>query len=173
MDKIVTSTERRLQAEWDRLHQLAELNPGRLTDISSDDRTFLFKLHEAPVRLAGSPQDPPVSTHDVRVVYPSFFPSTPLEIYVARAFLHPNVHPETGFVCVWIEHRAQNTIEHAIHKLIAMMSGHLYNRETVHTMQPQALDAMSSPNYGKTLIGATHDDHLLRYEEKPRRTRLS
>jgi ubiquitin-protein ligase len=171
----VTSTERRLQAEWERLHQLAELNPDRLTDISSEDRVFRFKLHAAPVMLVDSPQGEPVSTHNVHIIYPSFFPATPLEVYVGQAFFHPNVHPETGFVCVWAQHRVENTIEHALHKLVAMMSGCLYNREPVHTMQPQALAAISPQNHAswKTLTGITHDDCFSLPGEKPRRIRLS
>lgn len=169
----MTSTERRLQAEWDLLQQLAQLNPGRLTGISSEDRMFRLTLRDAPVRLASSPKGELVPTHEVRVVYPSFFPASPLEVYVGQAFFHPNVHPETGFVCVWSQHRVEHTIEHALHKLVAMMSGLLYNRETMHEMQPEALSAIL-PNIGKCkpLIGVVHDPLTLP-EGTRRRTRLS
>ena len=169
----MTGTERRLQAEWDLLQQLAQLNPGRLTGISCEDRTFRFTLREAPVRLAGSPNGEHVSIHDVRAAYPSFFPSAPLELYVGRAFFHPNVHPETGFVCVWAQHRLEHTIEHALHKLVAMMSGRLYNLEAMHRMQPEALNAML-PNDAewKPLTGIAHDRFSF-LEETRRRKRLS
>lgn len=171
-DKIVIDAERRLQAEWDLLQQLAQLNPGRLTDISSEDRAFKFLLQDTPVRLASSPGGEVISTHNIRVIYPAFFPSTPLEFYVGRAFLHPNVHPETGFVCLWTQHHVDYTLEHALHKLVAMMSGHLYNLEAMHVMQPEALNAIrhGSSEY-KQLIGITHDRFIL--ERTRRRIRLS
>lgn len=162
-----------MQAEWDLLQQLALLNPGRLTGISCEDHIFRLTLRGAPVRLTSSPKGEPVSIHEVRVAYPSFFPASPLEVYIGRAFFHPNVHPETGFVCVWSQHRSEHTIEHALHKLVAMMSGRLYNRETMHKMQPEALSAML-PDIGecKPLTGVAHD-RLALPEVARRRTRLS
>lgn len=163
--------ERRLQAEWDLLQQLAQLNPERLVDISSEDRTFRLILLDTPARLLGSPNGELISSHNVRATYPAFFPSTPLELYVDQAFFHPNVHPITGFVCVWDRHRIENTIEAALHKLVAMMSGRLYNREASHVMQPEAFSPMSAEAIYKQLIGIAHSP--LSFEQTRRRTRLS
>jgi len=148
----VTSTERRLQAEWDLLQQLAQLNPGRLTGISCEDHIFRLTLRDAPMRLTSSPKGELVPIHEVRVAYPSFFPASPLEVYIGRAFFHPNVHPETGFVCVWSQHRSEHTM---------------------HKMQPEALSAML-PDIGecKPLTGVAHD-RLALPEVVRRRTRLS
>jgi ubiquitin-protein ligase len=164
----VTSFERRLQAEWDLLQTLAQLNPGRLTEVSAEDRLFRFTLRETPAWLAHTTHDKPVAIHRLRVFYPSYFPAVPLEIYVEAAFRHPNVHPDTGFVCVWERHRTDYTVEHAIHKVVAMMSGLLYNREALHVMQPEALFWIEQqkiqnprPMQVKPLIGIAHDTFAL------------
>ena len=181
----MTSFERRLQAEWELLQTLAQLNPERLTGISAEDRIFRFTLHQTPTRLAHSTHDNPVTVHHLRVLYPSYFPAVPLEVYVDDAFWHPNVHPETGFVCVWEGHRVDNTVEHALHKVVAMMAGRLYNRQAIHVMQPEALswieqrnDEDSAPNGVKPLIGIAHDTFSLDcfvtgQGTKKRRQRLS
>lgn len=171
-DKIVTAAERRLQAEWELLQQLAQLNPGRLTEISSEDHSFRFTLRNTPTQLSDSPDGEAASNHNVRVKYPTFFPSTPLELYVDRAFFHPNVHPKTGFVCLWDLHRIEHTIEHALHKLVAMMSRRLYNLEAMHMMQPEAIHGIDQDGFEiHPLIGIAHNRFFP--EQPPRRTRLS
>lgn len=176
----MTGSERRLQAEWDLLQGLAQLNPGRLTDISAEDKLFRVTLREAPARLARAVHDEPMTVHRLRVLYPSYFPAVPLELYVDAAFQHPNVHPETGFVCLWERHRAENTVEHAMHKVVAMMDGRLYNREALHIMQPEALGWIEqqhsegfAPIQVKPLLGVTHDTFALNPETQNRRHRLS
>jgi hypothetical protein len=132
---------------------------------------FRFTLHKTPVLLAGS--HGLSSSHAVRIVYPVYFPTAPLEVYTDRAFLHPNVHPVTGFVCVWDRHQVSNTAEHAVHKLISMMSGRLSNREALHMMQPHAWDAGTPKNLGiEPLLGITHEIVFEENEQK-RRSRLS
>ena len=42
-------------------------------------------------------------------------------------------------MCLWERHRVSNTVEHALHKTVAMLSWQLYNREALHVMQPAAL----------------------------------
>lgn len=153
-----------------------QLNPGRLGQLVAEDHMFRFMLHKAPVASA-IPDHHRVSTHAVRILYPSYFPAAPLEVYMDRAFLHPNVHPLTGFVCVWDQHRVSNTIEHAIHKLVAMMSGHLYNRDPLHVMQPNAWHDTHERFAIEPLRGLVHDREVgQRYEaslNQNRRTRLS
>lgn len=182
---MVTGSERRLQAEWDLLQELAQLNPGRLSDISAEDRMFRVTLHEAPARLAHAVHNDPATVHRMRVLYPLYFPAVPLELYVDDAFQHPNVHPETGFVCLWDRHRGENTVEHALHKVVAMMDGRLYNREALHLMQPEALawiERQGSEGFApiriKPLLGIAHDTFALDpsgadRETRKRRHRLS
>ncbi|WP_158822418.1 ubiquitin-conjugating enzyme E2 [Granulicella sp. S156] len=164
----MTNFERRLQAEWELLQRLARLNPSRLTDLSVEDRLFRLTLRETSARLARAIPDGPVTVHHLRVIYPTYFPAVPLEVYVDNAFWHPNVHPETGFVCIWEQHRVDHTVEHALHKVVAMVGGRLYNREALHVMQPGALDWIEQWNDGdltrdrvKPLIGVAHDTFAL------------
>ena len=176
----MTNFERRLQAEWELLQRLAELNPNRLTDLSVEDRLFRLTLRETSARLARAIHDVPVTVHHLRVIYPTYFPAVPLEVYVDNAFRHPNVHPETGFVCIWERHRVDHSVEHAVHKVVAMVGGRLYNREALHVMQPEALDWMERENDGglasdrvKPLIGVAHDTFAMDQGVPKRRRRLS
>ncbi len=129
--------ERRLQAEWDLLQQLAALNPQRLAQPQGQESEFRVTLLATPALLADGTTTQP--EHHLRIVYPRFFPSIPLELYLAQPVLHPNVHPLTGFVCLWDRHRISNTVEHALHKTVAILGWRLLNLEPRHVMQRAAL----------------------------------
>ncbi len=150
--------ERRLRAEWEILGQLAARNPGRLSALAMDDTVFRLTLHATPaLSLNGTVQDawsepmaeswPPgcslschlVREHQIRLEFPLFFPAVPLELYLETPVRHPNIHPGTGFVCLWDRHRVSNTVEHALHKTVAILGWRLYNADPVHVMQPYAL----------------------------------
>ncbi len=135
--------ERRLAAEWDLLQQLAAGNPRRLAHLSGEDLCFRLRLLETPglvsAQHAASGSERILTEHDMRIVFPRFFPAVPLELYLDRPVHHPNIHPETGFACLWDRHRVSHTVEHAVHKLAAMLGWRLWNREAVHVMQPDAL----------------------------------
>ncbi len=132
----LSPTDRRLQAEWALLGQLVALNPARLFSPASDDTTIRVTLAGTPGLSPGSSM--PIQTHRLRIVYPRFFPALPLELYLQMPAFHPNIHPETGFVCLWDQHRTANTIEHALHKTAAMLGWRLFNLDPRHTMQPSA-----------------------------------
>lgn len=181
----MTASERRLQAEWDLLQTLALLNPGRIDAIAASDRNFHFALHQTPA-YAGPIADPfRIRTkHTLRVFYPYAFPTVPLELYMEEPVWHPNIHPETGFICLWDRHRITNTVEHALHKVVAMMAGTLYNQNATHLMQPDALtwitgtpDAKAKRPEAAPLVGIEHEafspDSLRNNQEQRRRQRLS
>lgn len=134
--------ERRLSAEWALLHELAARNPQRIANIRSYDLCFRLRLLQTPGLVAAenaAGAERILSEHDVRIVFPRFFPAVPMELYLGTPVHHPNVHPETGFVCLWDRHRVSHTVEHAVHKLAAMLGWKLWNGEAVHVMQPDAL----------------------------------
>ena len=132
-----TPFERRLREEWVLLAELAARNPERLTDMAADDTTFWVTLRATPARsLEG---ELVIDRHRLRLEYPRFFPALPLELYLETPVFHPNVHPLTGFVCLWDRHRTSHTVEHALHKTAAMLGWKLLNGEPRHTMQPAAL----------------------------------
>lgn len=149
-------TGRRLHAEWCTLQRLAAGNPGRLTGLAADDLTFSLTLRQTPAlplpRGADGCQGATPTTHSLRIVYPEFFPAGPMELYLEQAVYHPNVHPGTGFVCLWDRHRVSNTVEHALHKLVAILGWRLYNTRAEHIMQPEALAQLQQSG---TAIAAT------------------
>ncbi len=161
----MTTLERRLRAEWDLLIAMVQCNPGRLSHAAASDLSFTVTLSQPT--SAGS------TLHDIRVVYPVHFPAVPMELYLRSPVLHPNVHPHTGFVCLWERHRVSNTIEHALHKVSAMLAGRLYNANAPHVMQPEALASMqaggpSSSDSDPLLQGVAYQAPWLQEREEPR-----
>ena len=131
--------ERRVLAEWHLLQQLALRNCGRLLDLAIEDNTFHVRLAETPALMAdGSLRH----QHNLRIRFPVHFPAVPLTLHLDRPVFHPNVHPENGFVCLWAQHQVTNTVEHALHKIVAMFAWQLSNPDPMHVMQPAALAQM-------------------------------
>ncbi len=137
---MFAGTERRLAAEWTLLQQLAAANPGRLTGLRRDAVDFHLRLHgPAAVSIPNPQHTGRLFVHDLRLEFPVHFPAVPMEMYLRIPVFHPNVHPETGFVCLWDRHRVSNSVEHALHKLVAMLAGDLFHAAAPHVMQPEAL----------------------------------
>ena len=135
---VGTPFERRLSAEWDLLSNLAALNPRRLTDLVAEDTTFFVTLNRTPALSLGK-EGAVLCEHRLRIAFPRYFPSLPLELSIETPVFHPNVHPVTGFVCLWDRHRVSNTVEHALHKTAAILGWKLMNFDPRHTMQPDTL----------------------------------
>lgn len=134
----------RLQSEWDLLLKLVERNPARLTAPRRRDTEIFVTLLATPAQPLGNSQTHPQSEHRLRVVFPRFYPAMPLEAYLEVPMLHPNIHPENGFICLWDRHRPTNTIEHALHKTVAILGWRLLNREAMHIMQPEAIPPLAA-----------------------------
>lgn len=161
--------ERRLNSEWDLLRRLADRNPHRLQNLRVDDLSFRLRLLETSALALPSEhtaeQKEVVTEHDMIIVFPRFFPAAPLELYLSVPMQHPNIHPETGFVCLWDRHRVSHTVEHALHKLVAILGWTLYNRDSLHVMQSEALALMDNSGAAVTallgtspLLGVAPDD---------------
>ena len=172
---VETVATRRLRAEWCLLEQLAALNPSRLIEPRWLDSAFEVTLLQTPALQPASPEL--LAEHRVRVVYPRFFPAVPLELYLAEPVVHPNVHPLTGFVCLWDRHRVSNTVEHALHKTVAMLGWGLLNAEAHHVMQPEALlldrEGLTERLATAPLVGVEHMADVVLETNAPRRRRLS
>lgn len=165
--------ERRLRSEWALLQALSACNPGRLTAL--EQRTGEFHLglrgpHAMSLR-DGLPQCI-ITTHAVRMDFPVHFPAVPMEMFLATPVFHPNVHPETGFVCLWERHRVSNTVEHALHKLVAMLAGELRNTSPLHVMQPAAVDAALQYGPAMPLQGVAYEAAAVGTATSRRRQRL-
>ncbi len=170
-------TERRLRREWDLLKNLVRLNPGRLSDASAQDTTFRVTLSGTPA-LALTPYAPDlVLEHRLRLHYPRFFPAVPLELYLERPVRHPNIHPVSGFVCLWQTHRVDYTLEHALHRTVAILGWRLQNLDARHVMQPDILSANHAEVARKLvappLVGLQHAASQYQAVAAPRRRRLS
>lgn len=172
----LTTLHRRLSAEWELLLALVQRNPHRLTTPTGSDTTFRVTLHGSPSTPVHHRAGPQLTSHTIRIHFPVHFPAVPMELYLDIPVLHPNVHPETGFVCLWERHRVSNTVEHALHKTVAMLNGTLYNLHPLHVMQPGALPFLPpSPSAGDLLLGVDYTapwlDHLPAFNG--RKSRLS
>lgn len=133
--------ERRLVNEWRLLQELADRNPGRITNPSRNGSTLTMHLNGPAASSLGTDGHLClITSHAIRIDFPVHFPAVPMEMFLAAPVFHPNIHPETGFVCLWDRHRVSNTVEHAMHKLVAMLAGELQNTTPLHVMQPLAVE---------------------------------
>lgn len=149
--------ERRLANEWSLLQELADRNPGRMTGLRMDSSALSLQLHgpaASAIRMDGHLCLR--TSHAIRIDFPVHFPAVPMEMFLAVPVFHPNIHPETGFVCLWDRHRVSNTVEHAMHTLVAMLAGELQNTTPLHVMQPLAIEhpMRSAP---MPLLGVPYD----------------
>ncbi len=160
---------RRLRSEVELLHALAERNPGRLANVTTDGGTLALVLNGPSAMLVGTTPPCSIARHDLWIDFPVHFPAVPMELFLLRPVVHPNIHPDTGFVCLWDRHRVSNTVEHAMHKLVAMLAGYLQNAEPRHVMQPGAATALPIAADAMPLLGVQRDEVPLQVDTVPRR----
>ena len=168
--------ERRVLGEWQLLLALAERNPERIADpVLQDDGIRLRLLGTPALQLDGSL----VSEHRVSIGFPVHYPAAPMTLHLVSPVQHPNVHPRSGFMCLWIDHKVSNTVEHALHKAVAILGGRLFNADPIHVMQPEPLlrlqsirDAGEASLYSP-LQGIEFEHHKVMEPAPVRRRRLS
>ena len=123
------------------LRQLAELNPGRLELLSADEDGFRVRLVTAMLRGESAGSQPA----EFEIVFAPYYPAVPIEVYVQEPVRHPNVHPVTGFICLWDKHSTGDTVIEALRQTQRVLSGELRNAEADHLMQPEALGMTPLP----------------------------
>ena len=176
--------EFRLKVEWELLTELVRLNPTRLSSPARRDTSMSVTLCATPAMSLEYPADrEPLLEHRLLLEFPRFHPAMPMEAYLSRPIFHPNVHPETGFVCLWERHRTTSTVEHAIHKTVAILGWRLMNKEALHRMQPEAwqllddtaqCESLRKALCAEPLLGIGHDaGFIIERPSCPRRSRLS
>jgi hypothetical protein len=141
---------RRVEQEWLLLGSLATHNPDILEvhgrQEHPDGLVFEVTLH----RTASVVLEPGGCSlredHRAAIHLRPFFPSVPVEVSLARPVFHPNVHPGTGFVCLWGHFSSGYTIMEALVQLQRVLTWQLWNRQSVHLMQPEALDWQQGRN---------------------------
>jgi hypothetical protein len=138
-----------MDAELELLEKLAAANPRVLARIERREDEYCVELMESPAWMdsawMGSEERRRIAhEHTLRYVFPRYYPSLPLEAYVAQPVLHPNVDPANGFVCLWRSYRAAQTIVDAVLITRAVLSWNAVNDEPEHRMQSvQGLDALA------------------------------
>jgi len=135
---------RRLDNEWAFLERLAAYNPGVLEALRREARAdadlFHVALHRTSALSLANPSAVAASdSHAVAFRYPEYYPSVPIEALLATPVFHPNVHPETGFVCLWNRFSPGDTILEAVRQLQRVITWELSNSSVEHLMQPEAL----------------------------------
>lgn len=132
--------QRRLAGEWRALQLLAAANPetlrveGRRSAGGGD--AFEFVLLRTSGLLA--PDTVTVRTHAARLLFPRFFPAMPIEAYLSQPVFHPNIDPQTGFVCLWSRWSAGDTVVNAVRRLQAIITWRLVCLDAPHVMQADA-----------------------------------
>ena len=134
--------ERRIENEWLFLLRLRDANPDAL-EVEKRESVcggdwFHIVLHQTGGLPLGNPVSGVVHSHEVRVHFPEFFPAVPVEAYLAIPVLHPNIHPENGFVCLWDRFSPGDSIIETVRQLQRVISWELSNRDADHVMQPEA-----------------------------------
>ncbi len=141
-DSDLSPHARRVAAEQALLTRLAQANPSRLRDLVYARESVGFTLEAVPglVRAPFGESAPLIRhSHRLRIRFPRYYPSMPSEAYIDDPVFHPNVHPETGFICLWDRHRVAHTVEDALFKTVAVLTWRLTNPDPQHVMQPDAL----------------------------------
>jgi hypothetical protein len=141
--------QRRTEQEWKLLQALAAQNPDLLRDCERDDEAdgpvFRFLLQQTPAFVEDAGQLRIEDQHGVSLHFPRFFPAVPLEACLSRPVFHPNVHPETGFVCLWNRFSSGDTVVEAVGLLRQVITWRLLNEASDHVMQPKSLEWYKDP----------------------------
>jgi hypothetical protein len=126
--------ERRIHNEAELLRLLALANPQKFEiDGFAGTLRQTTGLRVEDGRLAAAEE------HSFILEFPRFFPSMPIEIFLRRPVFHPNVDPETGFVCLWDRHSPGASAIEAITRLQRIIAWDLFSDSADHSMQPAAL----------------------------------
>jgi ubiquitin-protein ligase len=133
----------RIEKEWRMLERFSGLNADKLEVLERrshpDEEIFHIQLSNSP-GIAALESDQPVlrNRHRLRFVYPRFYPEMPIECYVEEPLFHPNVKPETGFLCLWEQSSPRHSVIQAIARAHAMAAYRMVNLGGPHLMNHRA-----------------------------------
>jgi ubiquitin-protein ligase len=131
--------EQRIENEWELLKRMAEANPCLLEIQERRPSDFVLLLRETTAVTLANGEIQHCSVHQVRISFARFFPAMPIEAYLTRTVFHPNVHPDTGFVCLWGRFSLRDTVVEALCQLQRVITHSLTSESADHVMQPEAL----------------------------------
>lgn len=135
----------RIEKEWLLLQRLAQLNPQHLEILDRrsfpDEEAFVVRLRNSPGLESAQGREMAIrSSHSLRLCYTRFYPEVPIECYIEEALFHPNVKPETGFVCLWDQTTSRDTIVQAVARAQAMAALRMVNLAGPHVMNRPAAE---------------------------------
>jgi ubiquitin-protein ligase len=134
--------KRRIENEWKLLHELAVLNPGALQDlqcsIGPNGDYFRFRLNQTAGLVQTRNGIQLRHSHIVELQFSRFFPAVPTEAVLPEPVFHPNVDPDNGFVCLWMNFSHADDVAEALVRLQRVIAWDLFNLTPDHLMQPAA-----------------------------------
>jgi hypothetical protein len=153
----------RIEREWKLTARLAQANVDRLEVLDRDsgptEDAFRVRLHGSPgLETAVGEHLSTRDHHTLRLCFPRFYPDVPVECYVEEPLFHPNVRPETGFVCLWEEANPRDTAIQAIARAQAMAAYRMLNLGGPHQMNREAADWYVNVARPKALVPLTWDE---------------
>jgi hypothetical protein len=153
----------RIDREWKLLGRLARANTDYLEVIERTstpaEEVFLVRLHRSPGLQDA--KDTRLSTrdqHTIRLGFTRFYPDVPIECYVEEPLFHPNIKPETGFVCLWQEANPRDTAIQAVARAQAMAAYRMVNLGDAHQMNRRAADWYVNVGMAEGLVPLTWDE---------------
>jgi ubiquitin-protein ligase len=134
---------RRVEQEWLLLQTLASQNHSVLEvlDRKQERAGDLFRVivRQTCGLVKGASGLNSLETHTAVFQFPEFFPSMPIEASLIEPVFHPNVHPQSGFVCLWNRCSAGDTIMEALTRLQQVITWELMNEDQQHVLQPESI----------------------------------
>ncbi len=153
----------RIEREWKLLERLRQANPERLEVLertgSPVEDAFRVRLLQSPGLEYARGADLTIrDVHTIRLGFSRFYPDVPIECYVEEALFHPNVKPETGFVCLWQDASPRDTAIQAVARAQAMAAYRMVNLGGPHQMNKAATDWYTSVGQSQGLVPLTWDE---------------
>ena len=129
----------RMENEWAIICQMADANPECITAKERLRDEFRLVLEGTTAPVCRDHEIVLVREHELRFSFARFFPAVPIEAYLTRAVFHPNVHPTSGFVCLWSRFSKADTIVEAMCQLQRILTYAVFSESPDDVMQPEAL----------------------------------
>ena len=153
----------RVEKEWTLLTRLAAANPDVIEVVgrapSAVEEIFHVRLHRSPgIERARRERVATREVHTLRLCFSRFYPEVPIDCYVTEPLFHPNVKPETGFVCLWEQANPQETVVQALARTQAMAAYRMVNTGAPHLMNKEASDWYQTVGRPQQLVPLSWDE---------------
>jgi hypothetical protein len=153
----------RIDNEWRLLERLAAMNPQTIEiqgrQPSAVDETFQVRLQASPgVESARGERIVRRDAHTLRLCFTRFYPDVPIDCYIDEPLFHPNVKPETGFVCLWEQADPRDSVIQALARTQAMAAYRMVNMGSAHLMNRDAAEWYEQIASPRQLVPLTWDE---------------